>query len=139
MKVSASTLSLTVADVPASSAFLRQHLGFREKVAADGFACLAREDVGMDLVFLRQGIEVLPPASRHTHASGVIIALVVSGLEAEERRLREEGVGITLPLQEDPWGERLFQVTDPNGVVYQLVEWASGSGPTEGWEQRTGA
>ncbi|WP_433271540.1 hypothetical protein ACQPZF_12660 [Actinosynnema sp. CS-041913] len=25
---------------------------------------------------------------------------------------------------EEPWGERLFQVTAPNGVVVQLVEWA---------------
>ena len=50
----------------------------------------------------------------------------------EEQRLRDEGVEITLPLREDPWGERLFQVTDPNGVVYQLVEWAPGTAPAEG-------
>ncbi|MGF6940862.1 putative glyoxalase superfamily protein PhnB [Streptomyces auratus] len=29
-----------------------------------------------------------------------------------------------MPLREEPWGERLFQVTDPNGIVLQLVEWA---------------
>jgi uncharacterized glyoxalase superfamily protein PhnB len=23
----------------------------------------------------------------------------------------------------EPWGERYFQVTDPNGVVIQLVQW----------------
>lgn len=26
---------------------------------------------------------------------------------------------------EEPWGERLFQVTDPNGIVIQLVEWVA--------------
>ncbi len=30
-----------------------------------------------------------------------------------------------MPLREEPWGEQLFQVTDPNGVVVQLVEWAA--------------
>ncbi len=32
------------------------------------------------------------------------------------------GVTITMPLREDPWGERLFQVADPNGVVVEFVD-----------------
>jgi uncharacterized glyoxalase superfamily protein PhnB len=32
-------------------------------------------------------------------------------------------------LREEPWGERLFQVQDPNGVVIQFVEWVTPSGP----------
>ena len=30
---------------------------------------------------------------------------------------------ITMPLRVEPWGERAFQVTDPNGVIVQLVDW----------------
>ena len=30
---------------------------------------------------------------------------------------------LTLPIREEPWGERLLLVTDPNGIVYELVEW----------------
>lgn len=30
-----------------------------------------------------------------------------------------------MPLRDEPRGERLFQVTDPNGVVVQRVEWAT--------------
>ncbi|WP_333783362.1 VOC family protein [Nostoc sp. 'Peltigera membranacea cyanobiont' 210A] len=29
---------------------------------------------------------------------------------------------ITTEIETEPWGERFFQVTDPNGVVIQLVE-----------------
>ncbi|WP_437669748.1 VOC family protein [Sorangium sp. So ce131] len=132
MKITASAISLTVVDVKASSVFLVEHLGFREEMSADGFVALTREDVGMNIVFLRRGIEVLPEAYRNQCAAGVIVAFVVRGLEGEEARLRGEGVEITLPLREDPWGERLFQVTDPNGIVYELVEWANGVGPTQG-------
>jgi uncharacterized glyoxalase superfamily protein PhnB len=32
-------------------------------------------------------------------------------------------VPIATPLQTEPWGERFFQMTDPNGVVIQLVQW----------------
>jgi uncharacterized glyoxalase superfamily protein PhnB len=30
---------------------------------------------------------------------------------------------MTTDIETEPWGERFFQVTDPNGVVIQLVEW----------------
>lgn len=49
----------------------------------------------------------------------------MDGLDDEEHRLRTQGASITMPLRQEPWGERLFQVTDPNGVVVQLVEWTA--------------
>lgn len=127
MKITASTVSLTVDDVAASSAFLVKHFGFREYSADENnnFASLGREDSGMTVIFLRRGVEVLPESYRNQHAAGVILAFTVSDLEFEEKRLREEEVNITLPLQGESWGERLFQVTDPNGIVIQLVEWTT--------------
>lgn len=127
MNITQSTVSLTVNDVAASSTFLSQHFGFHRQAADEhnNYASLGREDVGMEIIFLRRGVEVLPPSYRDQQASGIILAFTVTDLEAEERRLREAGVNITLPLREEPWGERLFQVTDPNGIVVQLVEWAS--------------
>ncbi|WP_276602809.1 VOC family protein [Nannocystis pusilla] len=127
VQITGCAVSLTVDDVAASSAFFIKHLGFREAMAADGFASLQREDAGMHVVLLRRGIEVLPPELREQRAAGVIVAFVVKDLEGEERRLRAEGVPITLPLREEPWGERLFMITDPNGVVIELVEWAAAS------------
>jgi catechol 2,3-dioxygenase-like lactoylglutathione lyase family enzyme len=122
LRVSSSAVSLTVDDVPASSKFLVTHFGFRERMAADGFASLGRDDA-VDVIFLRRGIEVLPEWLRDRHTDGTIVAFVVDDLAGEERRLRDEGVEIALPIRTEPWGERLFMVTDPNGVVYELVEW----------------
>ena len=126
MNITRSTVSLTVDDVAASSSFLAQHFGFHTQAADEhnNYASLGREDVDMEIIFLRRGVEVLPASYRDQHASGIILAFTVTDLAAEERHLREAGVHITLPLREEPWGERLFQVTDPNGIVVQLVEWA---------------
>ncbi|MEU2420611.1 VOC family protein [Streptomyces sp. NPDC007851] len=123
MSITASAVSLNVDDVAASSAFLTEHFGFREELAADGFASLTRADAGMNVVYLRRGLASLPEDQREDHADGVILAFVVDDLDAELARLTAEGVTITMPLREEPWGERAFQVTDPNGVIVQLVDW----------------
>ncbi|MFI5828462.1 VOC family protein [Streptomyces sp. NPDC051578] len=123
MKIASSAVSLNVDDVPASSAFLIEHFGFREEMAADGFASLTRDDVGMNVIFLRRGLASLPADQRNDHAAGLILAFVVEDLEGELARLRSEGVAITMPLTDEEWGERAFQVRDPNGVIVQLVDW----------------
>jgi uncharacterized glyoxalase superfamily protein PhnB len=128
MKITSSAVSLNVEDVPASSAFLVQHFGFREEMAADGFASLSREDAGMNIAFLRQGLATLPADQRDEHAGGLILAFVVDDLEGELARLQGEGVAITMPLTVEEWGERAFQVRDPNGVIVQLVDWAGAGG-----------
>jgi uncharacterized glyoxalase superfamily protein PhnB len=123
MKISASAVSLNVADPVASGAFLVDHFGFEQAMAADGFVSLNREDVGLSVVFLRTGLESLPSDQRDEHAAGLILAFVVDDLEGELARLEAEGVTITMPLTPEPWGERAFQVRDPNRVVVQLVDW----------------
>ncbi|WP_030689894.1 VOC family protein [Streptomyces globisporus] len=129
MQITASTVSLTVDDVAASQRFFTTHLGYTEQAAAEGFASLARDDAAMDIVLLARGTEVLPADQRDQHASGLILAFTATGIEGEEERLRAEGVEIAMPLRQEPWGERLFQVTDPNGVIVQFVEWVTPSGP----------
>lgn len=123
MKISASTVSFNVDDVAASSDFLVRHFGFAEQMSADGFASLVRDDAGMSVIFLRRGLETLPADQRDQHADGVILAFVVDDLEGELDRLVREGVAITMPLTSEEWGERAFQVRDPNGVIVQLVDW----------------
>jgi len=123
VRISASAVSLNIDDVAASSRFLTTHFGFREEMAADGFASLTRDDVGMNVVFLRRGLPTLPADQRDDHANGVILAFVVDDLEGELARLQAEGVTITMPLTVEEWGERAFQVRDPNGVIIQLVDW----------------
>ncbi|MGH3718921.1 MAG: VOC family protein [Pseudonocardiaceae bacterium] len=58
----------------------------------------------------------------------MILALVVEDLEGELARLQGQGVAITMPLTEEEWGERAFQVRDPNGVIVQLVDWNATTG-----------
>jgi catechol 2,3-dioxygenase-like lactoylglutathione lyase family enzyme len=128
LNVITSTVSLNVDDVTASGNFFTGHLGFREVMAAEGFVSLARDDAAADIVLLQRGSQVLPEGLRDERPAGVIVAFTVTDIAAEHERLLAEGARITMPLREEPWGEKLFQLTDPNGIVIQLVEWSAPAG-----------
>jgi predicted enzyme related to lactoylglutathione lyase len=115
---------LNVEDPVESASFAKQHLGFTEDMADDGFVSLSKQDAGFNLIYLRTGLESFKPDSmRGRHADGLLVVFVVDNIDEEYTRLQREGVQITTPIQTEPWGERFFQVTDPNGVVIQLVQW----------------
>jgi catechol 2,3-dioxygenase-like lactoylglutathione lyase family enzyme len=126
VNVTACGVALNVDDVRASTVFLVDHFGFRVDGAADGYATLTRPDLGMNVIYLRRGLPTLPADQRDDHAGGLILALTVDDLEGELARLQGEGVRITMPLTSEEWGERAFQVRDPNGVIVQLVDWNAG-------------
>ncbi|HSI94289.1 MAG TPA: VOC family protein [Jiangellaceae bacterium] len=126
MNITASAISLNVDDETASAAFLKDHFGYTEEMAADGFVSLSRPDAGFNLIFLRTGLKSFQPEYMRDHrADGLLVALVVDDIDAEYARIQKEGVAITTPLQTEPWGERFFQVADPNGVIIQLVQWVT--------------
>ena len=83
---------------------------------------------------LRRGLVTLPTDQRDDHARGLILAFVVDDLEGELARLESERVAIMMPLTEEDWGERAFQVRDPNGVIVQLVDW-NGAGSSDAYGQ----
>ncbi|WP_216317819.1 VOC family protein [Deinococcus aestuarii] len=130
MNVTASALSLNVADVAASAGFVSRHFGFTPSLEVEGVMCsLARDDVGFSLIFLRTGLETFKPERVAGPAGeGLLVVFVVDGIDAEYERLRAEGVPVVTPIETEPWGERYFQVEDPNGVIFQLVQWVTEPG-----------
>jgi uncharacterized glyoxalase superfamily protein PhnB len=124
MRITASAISLNVDDPAAAAEFVKRHFGFEEEMAADGFVSLAHPDAGFNLVYLSIGLPTFkPPALAGHRADGLLVVFVVEDVDAEYARLIEEGVEITTPIETEEWGERFFQVTDPCGVVFQLVSW----------------
>ncbi|WP_040838632.1 VOC family protein [Nocardia brevicatena] len=124
MRITESAISLNVPDPRASAQFVIDHLGFTERMSADGFVSLAREDAGMNLIYLRTGLPTFKPAKAAGSAGdGLLVVFVVEDIDGEYERLREAGVPILTPIETEEWGERYFQMEDPNGIVVQLVEW----------------
>src|SRR5690606_15414223 len=117
-------ISLNVDDVEGSARFALEHLGFVQEMADDGFVSLTRDDAGFNLIFLRTGLGTFKPQRIAGSAGmGTLIVFVVEDIDAQYERLMAEGAKIVTPIETEPWGERFFQMEDPSGIVYQLVQW----------------
>jgi catechol 2,3-dioxygenase-like lactoylglutathione lyase family enzyme len=122
--ITASALSLNVPDVEASARFVETHLGFAREMAADGFVSLSRADAGFNLIYLALDLGTFKPAALAGHrADGLLVVFVVDDVDLAYAEMTAAGAPITTDIETEPWGERYFQTTDPNGVVYQLVQW----------------
>ncbi|MFI6475209.1 VOC family protein [Streptomyces sp. NPDC050516] len=129
MNITASAVTLHVEDAAASSAFFTGHLGFREVVSSgEGYLCLGRDDDAADIVLLQRSAEAPPEPGRGRGPRNVTVTFTVTAIADEYLRLRRENAPISTPLHPKPWGEWALQLTDPNGVVVELVEWAPPAG-----------
>lgn len=91
-------------DVTASATFVKQHLGFKEDMLADGFVSLSRQDAGFNLIFIQTGLESFKPSYMRGHrADGLLIAFIVDDVEREYAWLQAEGVWIATTLKTHPW------------------------------------
>jgi catechol 2,3-dioxygenase-like lactoylglutathione lyase family enzyme len=122
MQVSKFGPCFIVDDVPAAARFYEQHLGFAPTSDVGWFISLSNGDQSYEISFLQRGHEFLPVAYRDRAVAGVVIGFVVADAAAEERRLRAAGVPILHNLVDEPFGQRHFLCTDPNGIVIDIIE-----------------
>ncbi|NDK88311.1 glyoxalase [Gordonia desulfuricans] len=124
MKISSPAISLNVADVDASAGFARTHFGFVDAMSADGFVSLTHPDTDLNVIFLEVGLETFVPQSVAGPAGqGLLLVLVVEALDDEFARIAATGATVVTPPETEPWGERFCQFADPNGIIWQLVQW----------------
>lgn len=124
MRTTGTAISLNVADPAASAGFVSAHFGFTEQMSADGFVSLTHPDAGINLIYLRTGLSTFKPARIAGAAGdGLLVVFVVADIDTEYARLQAAGAPVVTPIETEEWGERYFQTTDPNGIVYQLVQW----------------
>lgn len=129
MRITETAISLNVPEPSKSAEWVRAHLGFTEAMTADGFHSMAHPEAGCNLIYLRTGLPTFKPASAAGRADGLLVVFTVDDIDADYARLQEEGVEIVTPIETEPWGERYFQMADPNNVIYQLVQWVTPPDP----------
>ena len=105
-------------------AFYCNHLGFTVKQELEGFVVLRHvTNTAYEIMFCVPDSPFVDPIFRPTYSGqGLIFQLEVDDVDAEYRRLQQEGVPIALPIRDEPVNGRHFTITDPNGILIDIVE-----------------
>ena len=124
MNITRTAISLNVADTTASAAFATAHFGYQEEMAADGFVSLTHPTAGGNIIFLETGLSTFRPAENAGPAGqGLLLVFVVDDLDDQYARIVASGARVVTEPETEPWGERYCQFADPNGIIWQLVQW----------------
>ncbi|AJQ25771.1 VOC family protein [Pelosinus fermentans] len=96
-----------------SKEFYMKHFDFQLVYESDWYIELIARDLPTN------GISFTLPQREEGeffNGKGLIISFQVDDVDAEYKRLKEEGVIIYQEMQDKHWGERSFVVNDPNGI-----------------------
>ncbi len=113
---------ILVEDINRSRAFYEQILGqmvkfdFGEDVQFEGDFSIHQREHFQSLL----GDEPAYPVTRKANWGEFYFE--TDEIEAVEQRLREAGVEFIHPVREQPWGERVLRVYDPDGHILEIGE-----------------
>ncbi|MFD6953775.1 hypothetical protein A6A08_05230 [Nocardiopsis sp. TSRI0078] len=118
-------LAVLCDDPRASAEWFTEHFGFEVGVDLGWYLNTQHKDhPKLSVDFVLRDHPSTHEVLRRGRA-GSLIAFLVPDADAEEKRLREAGVEVVMPLVSEPWGQRRFQVSGPEGLhveVLQLVD-----------------
>lgn len=99
--------------------FYVKHLDFEVTFEADWYVSLRRP--GYELALVDAAHPTIPESGRRPVA-GLILNFEVSDVDAEYVRLVETaGLPLALPLRSEDFGQRHFIVSDPSGVLVDVI------------------
>lgn len=76
-----------------------------------------------ELGFMKPGLEYQASVFRSAFpGQGVWLAVEVDDVSTEHQRIQALNVPLAVELRDEPWGDRHFAVTDPNGVSVDVVQ-----------------
>ncbi len=117
---------LSVEDLPRSLAFYRDLLGGSEnyrfpETGPPAFVVvrLGESDVGLGQ--LGDGPPLHGQAQRPAQGHRIELCLYVADVDATVDRLKQAGTPVLLAPQDQPWGERVAYVADPDGNLLMLT------------------
>lgn len=125
MKLNAGIVTPKMAE---SKAFYTTILGFSVTFENEFYVLLQAPDNGGAISFLLPDHPSQQPLFHRTFAGqGVYLTIEVDDLDEIYKKIKEKNVPIQIEPRDEPWGERHFAITDPNGVAIDIVRYTPGN------------
>jgi catechol 2,3-dioxygenase-like lactoylglutathione lyase family enzyme len=107
----------------ASRDFYVALFGFRVVFEAPGWYVQMQspDDPDLQLAFVQHDHESVPEGFRE-RARGVLVTVETEDVDAVHQHALELGLEPVYALRSEAWGQRHFMVTDPNGLLVDVVQ-----------------
>lgn len=113
--------------------FYVAHLGFRPSFEATWFSLLSASDGSASIAFMTPDHPSAPPGPEAFSGKGMCIEFQVEDARRAFEAFTANGLEVTYPLTDEPFGQRRFGFHDPAGVWVDIIEQIE---PAEGfWDQ----
>ncbi|UCI29479.1 VOC family protein [Mesorhizobium sp. B4-1-4] len=121
MKISSYYPVLMTGDVAGTAAFYVEHFDFQPLFTSDWYVHLQSVDSKRVNLGIVQGDHETIPREGRGRASGLLINFEVADPDAAYARATAAGLPILRSLRDEPFGQRHFITTDPNGVLIDVI------------------
>lgn len=121
MKLNAGIVTSKLAE---SRAFYTNVLGFGVTFENDFYLLLHTPDRETEISFL---LPDHPSQQALFHkpfnGTGIYLTIEVEDVDKVYKEIKQKGIEIKIDIRDEPWGDRHFAITDPNGVNIDIVHY----------------
>ncbi|UFT98429.1 VOC family protein [Radiobacillus kanasensis] len=108
-------------NIERTGAFYKQYFGFSVLFEADWYVSLKKENTGDELAILNATHETIP-TSFGKLVQGLILNFEVDDVDQWYQILiKEKQLPLHLDIRDEPFGQRHFITSDPNGVLIDVI------------------
>lgn len=105
--------------------FYTKKLGFGVTFENEFYLLLHTPDHESEISFLLPNHASQQPLFHKPFSGeGVYLTIEVEDVDAVYKEVKSKGVDIKIELRDEPWGDRHFAITDPNGVNIDFVKYS---------------
>lgn len=121
MKLNAGIITSKLAE---TKAFYTQTLGFGVTFENEFYLLLHAPGGGSEISFLLPDHPSQQPLFHKAfRGQGVYLTIEAEDVDKLYNELKKKGVTIQIDLRDEPWGDRHFAISDPNGIGIDLVRY----------------
>jgi catechol 2,3-dioxygenase-like lactoylglutathione lyase family enzyme len=121
MKLNAGIITTKLAE---SKAFYTGMLGFGVTFENEFYLLLHTPDRSDEISFLLPDHASQQPLfHKGFKGEGVYLTIEVDDVDSLYKELKKKGAEIKIDLRDEPWGDRHFAISDPNGVNIDIVKY----------------
>jgi len=122
MKLNAGIITNKIAE---TKKFYSEILGFGVTFENEFYLLMHTPDKSAELSFLLPNHSSQQPIfQKPFKGEGVYLTIEVDDVDKLYQQLKKKNVKIEIELRNEPWGDRHFAITDPNGIGIDLVKYS---------------